>query len=212
MAARRFSLLLLVLVVLLLLHPFVHADPVESVGFALVSSGVLLGALIAVARTRAVRTLGVLIALPAVALDWIGIGSGNPPVMQAGAALEAVFFLYCAGVVFAEVFRPGTPSTDDLAGAACVYFLLGLAFTSLCVLLESLVPGSFHTPDIAPAAGVWAEFLFYSFTTLTTLGYGDITPLSPHARALATLESTLGVLYVAILVARLVGAYQAEPA
>lgn len=99
--------------------------------------------------------------------------------------------------------------SDTLFGAACVYLLLGLVWMVAYTLLERVHPGSFHFNSVDAASGVPAvfDFLYYSFVTLTTLGYGDVTPLTPRARSLAVLEAIVGVLFVAVLIARLVGLY-----
>ena len=87
--------------------------------------------------------------------------------------------------------------------------LIGLTFGSLYDLIETLYPGSFRANIIAdPSLHLgWRKLIFFSFMTLTTVGYGDITPVTSIAQSLAIAESTLGVLYVAILIARIVGIY-----
>ena len=77
-------------------------------------------------------------------------------------------------------------------------------------LVEGMQPGSFYIDPARNVDGIvnWADLLFYSFATLTTLGYGDITPITSPARSLAALEAVTGVLYIAFLVARLVGLHR----
>jgi hypothetical protein len=95
----------------------------------------------------------------------------------------------------------GTIDMNRVHGAVCVYLLLGISWAILFGLVDRF-PGedSFRGLDGAPGT-----YLYFSFVTLTTLGYGDIVPLSPAARTLVALEATLGQLYLAILVAALVG-------
>ena len=91
--------------------------------------------------------------------------------------------------------------------------LVGLAWAFLFSLLEVLQPGSFNLPELsaepldlaAMEVRRLSVFMYYSLVTLTTLGYGDITPVTPLARNLAAFEAVMGQLYIAILVARLVG-------
>jgi voltage-gated potassium channel Kch len=90
-----------------------------------------------------------------------------------------------------------------------LYFLLGMSWFAIYNVVNSVQPGSIAEAGI-PITGVahWSTFLYFSMVTLTTLGYGDIIAIRPAARMFAVLEATAGVLYLAITVARLVGAAQ----
>lgn len=119
------------------------------------------------------------------------------------------FYVFAAGLIMAHVFSTEDVAADTLFGAASVYLLLGLVWTLAYTLLERIQPGSFSlsaAPTATDGAAIF-DYLYYSFATLTTLGYGDITPLTAEARSLAILEAVTGVLYVAVLIARLVGMY-----
>ena len=94
---------------------------------------------------------------------------------------------------------------DTLSGAVSVYLLIGITFGQLYDLVETLWPGCFVANLANGETLGWSQLLFYSFMTLTTVGYGDITPAIDATRSLAILEGTIGVLYVAILIARLIG-------
>ena len=102
---------------------------------------------------------------------------------------------------------------DTIVGGICVYLMLGILFGELCGLVEFLVPGSFAVAglpleEVAVARADearYSRFLYYSFVTLTTVGFGDVTPLSAPARSLAVLEAVTGQVYLAVFVARLVG-------
>ena len=88
-----------------------------------------------------------------------------------------------------------------------MYLLLAITWAVSCDVIESLSPGSFVT-TLAGAQLGFAGFLCFSLTTITTLGYGDITPVRPTAGIWSTLEAATGVFFMAILVARLVSLYQ----
>jgi hypothetical protein len=92
--------------------------------------------------------------------------------------------------------------------AVCVYFFIGLMWSFVFSVLESLQPGSFRFGQ-GLTANV-KNFIYYSFVTQTTLGYGDITPVTPPARNLSVLEAIIGQLYLAVLIARLVGVQIAQ--
>ena len=90
-----------------------------------------------------------------------------------------------------------------------VYFLLSLFFVPLYGMLEIASPGAF-VDNVTGTPVQWQQLVYYSLITLSTAGYGDISPVSPWARMLAGLEVTVGVMYVAILMARLVSLYDAQ--
>jgi Ion channel len=127
---------------------------------------------------------------PTLALQvWVGIWS-------------IVAILVIALVLLAQVFRPGPVTSYRLQGAIAVYLLFGIGWAHAYHLTGLLHPGSFNTPSgEIPSVLDWA---YFSFITLTTVGYGDITPVRPIARTLAMGEALTGQLYLAVLIARLV--------
>jgi hypothetical protein len=101
-------------------------------------------------------------------------------------------------------------SLNRLTGAICVYLLLGTIWALAYSLVELASPGSFSGIDV-PLSHRWdMDWLYFSFTTLTTLGFGDITPLSNTARVLVYAQAIVGVFYMAMLVASLVSVHLAE--
>ncbi len=132
-------------------------------------------------------------------------------VVDHGAGL--LFMALVASVITWNVWRETEVSLDTIVGGVAVYLLLAAAWSSAYQLLEFLVPGSLevvsgssgHWGPWEAAPGVYPRLLFFSFVTITTLGYGDIVPASGPAAALASLEAVVGPLYLTILIARLVG-------
>jgi len=119
--------------------------------------------------------------------------------------LLAAFF--CVSIL-AYVLHSGRVTSDKIFAAICVYLLLGFVWTYTFALLDDMQPGSFadstetgRTDDVAHVS----QLRYFSFATLTTLGYGDILPRSSTARTMAVLEAVMGQIYLAVLVARLVG-------
>jgi ion channel len=115
---------------------------------------------------------------------------------------ELVSLLLLLRVVLGQTFRAGPVTGHRIQGGIAGYLLLGLVWAQAYALLEILQPGSF-SGAISAGAG-HRSFAYFSFVTLTTVGYGDILPVHPAARSLAMLEAVTGPLYVAILLARLV--------
>ena len=128
-------------------------------------------------------------------------------------ASTAVFLLLVLSCILVNVWRQDRVDTDTLVGGIVVYLMLGVAFSSVYQLIEFVAPGSFvvSNPEAGnwgvwePEMGVYPRLFFFSFVTLTTLGYGDLVPASEAAGALAGLEAATGSLYLTILIARLVG-------
>ena len=101
-----------------------------------------------------------------------------------------------------------TVTLELITGTVNIYLMIGLAFAFLFGQVEHMQPGSFTgLEEQAAASESMFAFVYFSYITLTTLGYGDITPLTPLATTLSYLEAIFGQLYLAILVARLVGLY-----
>jgi hypothetical protein len=107
-----------------------------------------------------------------------------------------------AVVVLAQTFRAGPVSVYRVEGAVAAYLLLGLAWAAAYVLVAALEPGAFATARPEPPNS--RTFVYFSFVTLTTVGYGDVTPVHHAARSLALVEALVGQLYPATLIARIV--------
>lgn len=126
---------------------------------------------------------------------------------EASGVVLALCTLYMAVVVLRSVVKAETVTRDVISGAVAVYVLLGVAWAVIYVLIEGLVPGSFAVEEVGKGT-IWDQLLYFSFATLTTLGYGDISPLSPVARIWAVFEAICGTFFLAVLVSRLVGLYR----
>jgi voltage-gated potassium channel len=119
------------------------------------------------------------------------------------------FLLWVLVVVLREVFRSTTTERDAVIGALCGFVLILMVFMRLHGLLEALWPGSYHTdgPPLSERSDVMltAVFQYFSTITLTTVGFGDIVPVTPAARLATGLEAIVGQLYLAVVIATLVG-------
>ncbi len=121
----------------------------------------------------------------------------------------AAFLGFVSFGLFSYLGKPGSITSGRLYASVSLYFLLGVFFYAIFNLLETVQPRSFAETGSSSANGVSRHsLLYFSLVTLTTLGYGDIVPISPPARMLAAFEAATGVLYIAFTVARLVAAYQ----
>lgn len=126
-----------------------------------------------------------------------------------------MFFGFAVAVILKRIFQQKTIRTDAVIGALCGYLLAAIAWANAYQLIYLLRPGSFRVADvIAARLGDWYSkrffFIYFSVTTLTSLGYSDITPIGPLALSLSWLEVVFGQFYIAVVVAQLVGLKLAE--
>ena len=122
-----------------------------------------------------------------------------------GNVIALAAFVVLSVVVFRAVFRAGRFTNHRVRGAVVLYLNLGLLFSLVHRMVAELQPGSYaHIPGPEQQAAFRAALNYFSFSTLTSVGYGDIIPVSPLARSLATLEATMGQLLPTILIARVV--------
>lgn len=151
---------------------------------------------------------------PRTLLIFVPIVIGYLVALEIGGQLRAlaisirmVFLGYATVLIVRHAVRAHKVTVDTIAGAACAYVLTALTWSTLYDLLETLRPGSFAIPPtllIPPARDPSFALVYFSFLTLTTVGYGDIHPLNVGAGGLAMGEAVVGQLYVAIMIARLV--------
>lgn len=115
------------------------------------------------------------------------------------------FFIWTTYLAARQVLFTGTIDGNKIIGSICIYLLLGLIWTTLYLLVLEVSPNAFNGLAHASWYQNFPVVTYYSFVTLTTLGYGDISPLAPLARFLVFMEAVVGVFYMAILVASLIG-------
>jgi uncharacterized membrane protein len=129
-----------------------------------------------------------------------------------GLMLGVVFDVFILVIIFRRVIRAKTINSATIFGALCVYLIAGFAFARVYFFLTALQPGTFYLDPTVNHHTVPTSFdlIYYSFTTMTSLGAAGISPVSQPARSLTLLESILGVLYLAVLVSRLVTSYRSS--
>ena len=123
----------------------------------------------------------------------------------------ALFFGYAVILILQTVFRSTEVTREMIFAAVVAYLLIGLMWAFFYMILENMVPGSFSFPEQSRRVETM-QFEYYSFVTITTLGYGDVLPLSNRASALAILEALIGQIYLVVVVAWLVGMFVSRKA
>ena len=208
---RRFSTveLLIALALLFVSFPFVEEVKGGDIIVSILLSLVLISAVLAVSNRRSTLVVAVLLATPAIIGRWIDHFRPHlvPPAVFLIAGLVLVAFVVINLLRF--VLLAPSVSIEVLCASISAYLLLGLAWTMAYWLVDQLTPGgafSFNTNGGPRSMNGFTGF-YFSFITLSTVGYGDITPVSKIARWLAAMEAMTGLLYVAVLIARLVALY-----
>jgi hypothetical protein len=120
-------------------------------------------------------------------------------------AITALFFAYIIYLMLIDLFAVRNITPNIIFGSICVYLLIAVFWAFIYILIANFIPNSFNFSDNIVSREEVSEFLYYSLTTLTTLGYGDLTATSSPARSISVLEAVVGQIYLAILVARFVG-------
>jgi Ion channel len=201
---NKFLIMLVALFGVILFHPLI--DNIVHVQFMveIFLSFLLLSCIFAVSFKKHHPIIAALLALPTFALMWtshfIDIGGFEHVKNLFG----MLFMLYMIILFLEHFFRQDEINREVIFGALVVYLLMGLMWGYGYTLLEHLQPGSFNHPAGLAELDLGA-FDYFSFVTMTTLGYGDITPASEPAKAMVMTQAVSGQVYMAVLVARLVG-------
>jgi Ion channel len=158
-----------------------------------------------VGKSRVANLLAVLLILTAVGLLWASILYPRPFLQKLHCVFSVAVLLMYVRVVLLIMFRHGPVTWSRIQGGLSAYLLLGLVWASAFELVEQLYPGAFHfvtQPESIDELST--KLIYFSFTTLTTVGFGDVTPVYQIARSLAIAEAIVGQLFPAILIGALV--------
>jgi voltage-gated potassium channel len=211
---RKHMALLAALVAMLVAQPLLgHRSVVAGAFFDTVLSGICLYMFFIVFVESWQRRVALLLLLPAfagnAALYFLPRAAHILPEVLFHVSMVA-FLGFTVVVILREILRKNMIHGDDVIGALCGYIIIAMAWASLYTLTYLIAPATFSVnSDIAARLAEWhqrrALFDYLSFTTLMTLGYGDITPIGPPAYTLTWLEVMAGQFYMAVVVAQLVG-------
>ena len=119
----------------------------------------------------------------------------------------AIFILIAVFAIAKHVFITDRVTVDRIVGSICIYLLIGMFFAFIFAALSLFVPETFDIKGKIMSLSIVGlrDFLYFSYSTLTTIGYGDMLPTHPFSKMLACIEGMVGPIYLAIMVARLVG-------
>ncbi len=198
-----------VMVAAVLVYPLVHTLA-GVVLIQIVYTAILLSALYTVTRTPAMFRAGLVLLVPALVANWL-LNPVDQPVLSivASTAILAIM-LGAIGSMLRDIIMAKRISQDIIFGSVAVYLLAGVTWAFGYEFLNDITPGQViesvgNVLTVENRAAMFPEFTYFSFITLTSVGYGDLAPIGPPARALAIVEGIFGQLYTAILIGKLVG-------
>jgi hypothetical protein len=164
-------------------------------------------------QSRVVTVITIVIVFIGAAVLWASRFFPSPFLQQSSSVLNVTTELLYVRIVLLVMFRHGPVTWSRIQGGICAYLLLGMAWASAFDLVEQVRPGAFHfVSEPASLDQLSSKLIYFSFATLTTVGFGDVLPVHPFARSLAIAEAIVGQLFPAILIGALVAmAMQARP-
>jgi len=200
----RFSKLLVLLLGMLVLAPLMEQFFRLLVLEDLFLTAIFVYAAYSISRNKILLATAITLALPAIASTWLKPFVKAQWFAISGGICDVAFITTVTVAILIHIFRQKEISGDIIAGAIVAYLLMAVMWSQIYLVLETAQPGSFNLPAGADES-TQALLRYFSLVTITTVGYGDITPATHAARAFANLESVVGQLYLVIQVAWLVG-------
>ena len=207
---QRCFFLFLALIALLIAVPFLSETTHGPAILFVVNVTILLTAVAAMGRSRSLFVIAVILVLPAIVSRFLALESGLLGHLVLTWGFNAVFYVFILARLLHYVLRRDFMTSDKLYGAVAAYILVAVLWAYLHGVTQYFYPGAYAFGGTLKALD-FTELMYFSFTTLATVGYGDITPALVQSRFLTILEMITGVMYVAILIARLTGVYPVLP-
>jgi len=201
---RRFTVLLALVVLVAFVLPSLGLEAENTALYSMITFSLLALASLPVTymESKAVFLAGALLVTVTLALRWMALLSPSPALVVWYHLASVAVILMFALIFLRQVFRRGRVTVGRVEAAVTVYLLLGIAWANAYILVNHAIPGSFSS-----ASGTLAsvnDWMYLSFVTLTTVGFGDVVPVHRVARSLVVSEALTGQLYLAVLLARLV--------
>jgi hypothetical protein len=207
---HKFFLLFLFLLADLALYPYMGDTGMRYRVFRIVGLAVTLMSVYAANFRKGLIFVALLLAVPAFVEHTIVFRTRLVPASVFPVVLSFAFDVFIIVVLFRRVFAREEPTAETIFGAVCIYLLIGFSFARLYAIIAIIRPHAFY---LDPAINqhvvpVGFDFIFFSFGSMTTAGAAGIAAALPQVRSLSMLESILAVLYLAVMISRLMGAYR----
>lgn len=203
---QRCFYLFATLLAMIVLAPFIEGTHGGVLIRNVINVFVILSAVAAVGRSVVSFLCVMVLALPALVLRWLSIDAQNAALIDLALRLDVAVYATAIALLLRYVFDREVMTSDRLWGAASAYLMIGVLWSFLFAIVDRSYPGSFSirgTIDTLPLH----DLIYFSFSGLTTTGFGDIVPVGRIAKTAATLQVIIGQLFIAILIAKLVGVY-----
>ena len=209
---RQFLYLLASLLLMLVVVPVVDNRFISSLLQEAFLTAVLVTAIIANRERRGLTISGIVVAAITLPLNWATIFFHSPLLTILAYSSGIVFLGMTAAMILVSVLRDHLATMQAVFGAICVYLLIGLTWALMYSALEYAQADAFFIPERTIVRRSidgremtsYSQMVYFSFVTMSTLGYGDMIPRTPVAQTMTWMQSVLGQLYLAVLVARLV--------
>jgi hypothetical protein len=210
----RFHILFVALLFPYALNPIASSTELFALVLLDISfSLVLFMGILAISGRNTIAVGALAMVLVTQALTWTSRLFSSHILILAGIAMACIYLIYTAVILLIHVLKNRSVHSDTIFAALCVYLLIGYIWAFSYSFIDDIAPNTFQVnatlfPNQAHGHHIYSQlyyFIYFSFTTLTTLGFGDIIPAAPVTRVLASLESVAGQLYLVVLVSRLVG-------
>jgi len=201
----KFTLLLIALILMILLVPYSNQYDLGPWALKTIYTLIVISAVLVLRHTRFRLIFFASLAGINIVFNFLELLYGGKLL----ALIDSISFgLFCGlflSAIFTEVLSTRRITQDTIYGAICIYLLIGITYATAYGIIEIITPGAFIHTGNPPQAMHGFNLLYFSFITLTTVGFGDIVAVSSQAKSIVILESISGIFYLAILVARLVG-------
>ncbi|MBD3232246.1 MAG: two pore domain potassium channel family protein [candidate division Zixibacteria bacterium] len=202
------------MILLLGLYPFLETTSLGNIILNVLISVVCLTAVYVVSNNKINLAIALILGVPWFMITWLNLVREKHFSVFGYAAiiLLVLFYLFTAIAILRFILKSTKITKDLLFGVVSVYLLTGGTFSMIYLLIETISPGSFFINPEMNINGILdgSDFIYFSFVTLTTLGYGDIIPVSSVARSFSMIEAIIGVMYLAIIISRTVGMFLSQ--
>jgi hypothetical protein len=210
LAKHKYFFLFLFLLASLLLYPYAESSAFGYYTFRVIGSTTIVFCVYAASFRRGLVIAAIILAIPAFLQRGLNLSISVHSLAILNVVLSFLFDVLIVAIIFRRVIAPGKPTAETIFGALSIYLLMGFAFASIYGMLALIQPRAYY---LDPLTNLHTrpdrlDFIYYSFATITSLGAAGITPVSGEVRCVTVIEAILGVLYLAVLISRLIGAYR----